>query len=362
MKKIGFFNSTKSWGGGEKWHYEAALYFMVAGYEVHFFLTENSELHQKLENYPTINLHFIKISGLSFLNPVKVSNLKNILRKFGIKILFINLSSDLKLAGRAAAKASVARIIYTRGIAVPIKNSALNRYIFSHWVTDILANSNATAATILQNNSHLFPKNKIKVIYNPLDVEEFSKRTFQPIYSRMGKEIIIGNLGRLEKEKNHFFLINLSEVLIKKGIEHKILIGGAGSMDSELKELVNAKELCSHFIFSGFLDNVKDLLMSCDIFILPSLWEGFGFVLAEASLCRKPIIAFNTSSIPELVENNESGFIINLNDTEDCANKILLLKNNPELAKEMGDKGYILVNERFEKNKIMKELEDFINP
>lgn len=361
MKTIGFFNSTKSWGGGEKWHCEAALYFSNANYIVHFFLAENSELHQKLKMHPGIHLHFVKITGRSFLNPFKIFQLKNIFKNTGVEVLLINLSHDLKIAANAATMAHVRKIIYTRGIAFPIKNSFLNRYIFSHWITDVLANSKATAKSILQYNPNLFPKEKIKVIYNPLDVMEFVNRSFKKIYDRIYQEIVIGSLGRLEKEKNQIFFISLSCALRDKGIAHKILIGGSGSLESKLKQATVNKGISENFIFCGFLSNVKDLLMSCDIFILPSLWEGFGFVLAEASLCKKPIIAFNTTSIPELVINGKTGFVIYNNAVEECINKILVLKDNQEFAHKMGEEGFNYVNNNFKKDKIMRELRRFLH-
>ncbi len=361
MKNIAFINSMDSWGGGEKWHFETAIYFMEAGNKVHFFLSKNSELHKRLGSYPDIKLHFINVTGRSFLNPVKVLKLKALFIKEQIEVVLINLSHDLKLAGLTGTKAGIHRIIYTRGVAYPIKNSALNRYVFSHWLTDILASSKATAAAILQKNPTLFPKEKIKVIYNPLDVKEFTTRPHKPIYSRRKNEIIIGSLGRLEKEKNHVFLIYLSEYLSKNQIEHTILIGGAGSLEAELKEEINKKGLSAQFVFTGFLENVKDLLMCCDIFILPSLLEGFGFVIAEASLCEKPVIAFNTSSIPELVKDESSGFIVAVNDVKQCAEKVILLKNDPERVHSMGKNGFEYVRDKFNKEKIMKELEVFVN-
>ena len=361
MKNIGFINSMDSWGGGEKWHFETAIYFMEAGNNVHFFLSENSELHKRLVSYPAIKLHFIKVSGRSFLNPFKVSKLKALFLNEKIEVILINLSHDLKLAGLAGTKAGIPRIIYTRGVAYPIKNSALNRYVFSHWLTDILASSKATAASILQKNPTLFPKGKIKVIYNPLDVEEFTNRPFKPIYSGKANEIVIGSLGRLEKEKNHVFLIHLSEYLSQNQIEHTILIGGTGGLEAELKEEISKKGLSAHFVFAGFLENVKDLLMCCDLFILPSLLEGFGFVLAEASLCKKPIIAFNTSSIPELVENERTGFIVDVNDVKQCAEKVILLKNDPGKMENMGRNGFEYVKNKFRKEKIMKQLKEFVN-
>ena len=360
MKNIAFVNSMKSWGGGEKWHLDTSVYFMQEGYNVHFFLTEHSRLHKELLSFPEIHLHFIKVSGLSFLNLLKVEKLKKIFKNLNIGVVIISLSPDLKLLGKVASEAGVPRIIYARAVAFPIKDSLLNRYIFSHWVTDILANSNATAKSILLKNQALFPKEKIKVIYNPLDIEEFTGRPYKTIYKRRNDEIIIGSLGRLEKEKNHSFLILLSEYLVQKNVNHTILIGGEGSLEVELKERILIKGLNDHFVFTGFLPNVKDLLMSCDLFMLPSLMEGFGFVMAEAYLCKKPVLAFNTSSIPELVDDGKTGFIIEVNNVEACAEKVTFLHNYPENIPLMGEKGFELVRERFDKKKIMQQMENFV--
>src|SRR5690606_10184107 len=106
-----------------------------------------------------------------------------------------------------------------------------------------------------------------------------------------------------------------------------------------------------NILFLGFVSNVKDLLMACDVFILPSLWEGFGYVLAEASLCKKPIIAFTLSSIPEVVIHNETGFLIE-NDVEECVKKVMVLNEDPSLRKKMGNAGYTYIMSNFSKNKI----------
>lgn len=358
---IGFFNSAKSWGGGEKWYYDVALYFLASNYSVQFFVTENSQLHQKLAAHEGIHIHLVKITGRSFLNPFKLFRLRRIFKNSRIDVLLINFSNDLKIAAHAASMAKVKKIIYTRGIAFPIKNTFSNRYIFSHWVTDILVNSHATAKAVLENNKYLFPNEKIKVICNPLDAGDFVNRPFAKIYERKNSEIILGCLGRLEQEKNHIFFIGLSEALNKAGIPHKILVGGIGSLEAELKQLTVSKQISENFIFCGFVSNVKDLLMSCDIFMLPSLWEGFGFVIAEAFLCRRPVIAFDTTAVPEMVHNGKTGFVIDIDSVEQCVERIIILKNNAALAATMGNAGYDFVSEHFEAKKIMNELEHFIN-
>lgn len=360
MGSIGFFNSVMSWGGGEKWHYEAALHFAEKGYKVCFYTRYNSELYKKLIRIKTINVRLVDVRGVSFLNPYKIHKLKKSFSDFQIDTLLINLPNDVKLAAHAARLAGVKRIIYRRGSAIPIKNSLLNRFTFKYWLTDILANSKATKRTILQHNANLFPKEDIKVIYNPVNVEGFVKQPFSPIYAAKDQEIVIGSLGRLEYEKNQQFLIRLSEQLQDKGVPHKIIIGGSGRLEQELKQEAHRRKVADNIIFAGFISNVKDLLLSCDIFILPSLWEGFGYVLAEASLCRKPIIAFNISSIPEVVIDGKSGFLIE-NSVYECVEKVLILKNDQDLRERMGNFGFNHIASTFDKNKIMEEVEEYIS-
>lgn len=361
MRSIGFFNSAKTWGGGEKWHFEAAIHFAQRGYSVSFFAQEGSVLEQRIADHPDISFVPFNVGNYSFLNRLKVYALKEVFQMLQIDTLLINLSSDLKLAGQAATKAGVRRIIYRRGSAIPIKNSLFNKYVFKHWVTDILANSEATKRTILQRNAHLFPEDKIKVIYNPIDIETFINTPYNPIYHKKPGELVIATLGRLEVQKNHKFLLLLSAELMARKISHKIIIAGAGRLERELKRCSSELGVSDNILFTGFIDNVKDVLMACDVFLLPSLWEGFGYVLAEASLCNKAIIAFDVSSNPELVLPDVTGFLVPKNDVVTCADKICLLKNSPELREQMGRDGMRHVINSFEKNRIMSTVEAYVN-
>lgn len=355
--KIGLFNSTKSWGGGEKWYFEMAVYLANSGYEVHFYLTEGSALHQRLNVTDKINLHFVKVGSLSLLNPFTWRRLAATFRRHALDSLFVILSSDLKVAGRAATAAGIRKIIYTRAVPIPIKNTRLNRYIFNNWVTHVLVNSEATRRSVVKINPSLIADSKIRLIYNPVNVQEFDEREYQPLYQKRTNECVIGSVGRVEHEKNHSFLIDLSAALNESGIPHKILVAGTGSLVEDLKQRASKEGLEQTIAFVGFQPNVKNVLMSCELFILPSLFEGFGFAIAEASLCKLPVIAFDTTSIPELVANNETGFVVEVNDVEAVVSKIKFFRSHPEIATSMGEKGRLHVIENFDERKVMDELE-----
>jgi glycosyltransferase involved in cell wall biosynthesis len=94
--------------------------------------------------------------------------------------------------------------------------------------------------------------------------------------------------------------------------------------------------------------------------VLTSLWEGFGYVLVEAMASRKPVVAFHISSNPEIVQHDETGYLVELRDMESMADKIRQLAGNAPLREEMGKKGRSRVEELFNLNRNQDALEKFL--
>lgn len=358
-KTICFFNSTKEWGGGEKWHHDIALQMHKDGHNIVVYTNKNSELFKRLKN-TGIKLIPLKISNLSFLNPFKIQHLKNSLNKNNITHIILNLSADLKIAGLASKKAKINHIIYRRGSAIPIKNTFLNRYFFKNIVTNIIANTEATKSTINQNNSFLFPKDKIKVIYNGIDLKKFNNQTIGKRTQIPENQIIIGNIGRLVKQKAQHYLIELGKELKLKKFDFKIIIGGKGKLEEELKNHCKREGLEKEIIFTGFVSNSKSFLTNIDVFVLTSLWEGFGYVLVEAMACKRPTIAFDISSNPEIIDNNKTGFLVKFGDISSIAEKIIYLANNPEEIIKLGQNGWKKVEKKFTFEQTYKNVIKYI--
>ncbi|MDM9632613.1 glycosyltransferase [Robiginitalea aurantiaca] len=350
---IGFFNSAEAWGGGEKWHYEVSRYLHENGIDVVVFAHRKSVLLEKLKktNVPHIG---ISLSNMSILNPYAYAKVYQLLRKFNVASIIINLSRDLKIAGKAAKMAGVKRIIYRRGSAIPIENSLLNRYYFKDILTDVLANSEATKRTVLQNNPFLFPKEKITVIYNGINVDQLPKTSVE----ENGFRLL--TLGRLEYQKNHEFLIRLAAELKQRHLNFQMIIGGEGRLRGALEKLSNELGVQDVVRFAGFIETPLEFINTADIFLLPSYWEGFGYVLAEASLCQKPIIAFNLSSNPELVIEGETGFLVPENDIDQFADRVMELYQDKEKRTAFGKNGFHHIVQNFDEQKQLRKLQDYL--
>jgi len=357
--KVCFFNSTPTWGGGEKWHYEISKSFHAKNYPIIVFTNRKSSLWEKVRdtNIPSYN---IQVSNLSFLNPFKIYRISRILRKEGVRAIVMNLSADMKLAGLAAKLAGVERIIYRRGSAIPVRNSPLNRFLFSRVLTEILANSYETKRTLLKNNPLLIDPGKIKVIYNGIKFDNFEKGQYDPVYMKQNNEIVIGNAGRLVRQKAQEYLIDLAVELKKRDKNFKILIAGEGKLRKRLKDYARSCGVTDEIIFMGFMSDMKRFMQSIDIFVLSSRWEGFGYVIVEAMVCSKPVVAFDVSSNPELIEENHNGFLIPPFNILSMADKVCELMDNKASRETMGRSGREAVLERFDYNNSLKNVEDYI--
>jgi glycosyltransferase involved in cell wall biosynthesis len=357
--KICFFNSALSWGGGEKWHFDVSSNFFLKNYNVVVVTNLDSELYKRIAK-TNIPHREIGISNLTFLNPVKLVRLSNLFRKEKIGTIIINLSSDLKAAGIAAKMAGVKNIIYRRGSAIAIRNTFLNRFLFKRVVTQVIANSEETSRTILLKNRNLISTERIHVIYNGIELDNFEKQGLTEVYSRQDGEIIIGNAGRLSEEKGQIYLLQLARILKDKGYKFIILIAGTGKLESRLLKMARHLQVEDKVKFLGFVDNIRRFNQSIDIFVLTSLYEGFGYVLVEAMAERKPIVAFDIRSSAEIIVNNDSGYLVESLNVSALAEKVEELINNKDLRMKMGEAGRKRVEKVFAFDRTLSQVENLI--
>lgn len=357
--KVFLINSTRTWGGGEKWHLETAIYLKNKGHDVTILAYAKKALYQRsmaagIRTFPVV------ISNFSFLNPFCLHSFIRLFRKEKPDIVILNFSADVKTCGIAAKQAGIRHIVYRRGSAIPIRNTFLNRLLYKNIITLIIANSEETKRTILQNNIHLFPRDKITVIYNGIDLEQLDGQTGTPLYPKGDREIVIGHAGRMVLQKGQKYLIEMAKILKQKGIDFKILIAGEGPLEKSLRQLAIAYGVENQVIFLGFIHHVKTFMDNIDIFVLPSNWEGFGYVLVEAMACRKPVVAFNISSNPEIVADHETGFLVNPMDIKAFTEKVELLGHDPDMCKTFGQAGRKRVEDFFELVNNQRKVESLL--
>jgi len=352
----------KFWGGGEKLHIDTALELRKKNRHVFILCTPNSPLWKRAfyEGIPTFP---ITVGNLSFLNPFLVCSLLIFFKKHKIDTILFSSSQDCKLGSLVAKLAGIENIVYLRGLATPIKNSMLNRIIFQSFLTHIIANSNETKNQILTKLSKYIAKDKIKTIYHGIDIKKSIVKGEQCILeeiSQKGHGVILGNASRLIDQKGLEFLIPIAKILKKKNLDFTLFIAGTGELHSKLQLSIKENNLEKDVILLGFVEDMECFMNSIDIFLFPSLSEGFGYVTVEAMIKSNPVVAFRISCNPELIENDKTGFLIEYPDIEAFAEKIELLIKDRDLRNRMGLAGKKTVHEKFALEDKVAEIATFI--
>jgi glycosyltransferase involved in cell wall biosynthesis len=158
----------------------------------------------------------------------------------------------------------------------------------------------------------LLPTNKIRVIYYGVSKEYFGKKKkFKLIDKNLNKkDFLICCIARHVKQKSLDFLILSFAEFTKKNPNSKLLLVGNGPERNNLIKIAKENKVYKKIIWIKFSENIKDLLKISNVFVLPSKYEGFGMVFLEAMLTNTPVISTNISAIPEVIENNYNGILI----------------------------------------------------
>jgi glycosyltransferase involved in cell wall biosynthesis len=99
-------------------------------------------------------------------------------------------------------------------------------------------------------------------------------------------------------------------------------------------------------------------MQAIDILLLPSLWEGFGIVLIEAMAAGRPAISTNTSSMPEIIVDGQTGYLVSPGDAETLANRAIELLQNPSWREQFGSAARRRVAELFTLERMIDQLEN----
>jgi len=155
-------------------------------------------------------------------------------------------------------------------------------------------------------------------------------------------------------------MIDLAKNLKSRGYKFKILIAGIGKLESKLKRYAETQGVTEEVIFLGFVDNIRSFNYTIDIFVLTSMYEGFGFVLVEAMANRKPVIAFDIGSTAEIIEDKKTGFLVEKGNVEKLTGMMELLIHDKKLRETMGNMGRKRVEEVFNFEKTLEKVESLL--
>jgi glycosyltransferase involved in cell wall biosynthesis len=192
-------------------------------------------------------------------------------------------------------------------------------------------------------NLGLAPEKKYIVINNGIDTDFYSPQNFPDKAEIRAKHKIkqeyfmLVSMGRLTSEKGHIYLLTAMKDIVKKYPDCLLVIIGEGEMLKELKNRADEMGLMSNVRFTGALEDPRELLSICDVYIQPSLYESQGLAVIEAMAMGKPVVATGVGGLIDVVVHAENGFVINPASPQQIIQSVEKLINNKEIAIKFGE-------------------------
>lgn len=341
-----FVNSLRTWGGAEVWFLETALALRHRGHRISVVAQPDSQLLKRCRDE---NLDTFPLAIRFDAAPWTLVQLTRYFRQEKVTAVVTNLTKDLKAAALAGRLAGVPIILGSRESDFPLKNKAYYRWYFNTLATGLLVNSLATRETALSSAPFLNP-NKVHLLYKGINLDLFQpgQRPSNPVVGFAGQLIERKGLATLMKawaqiESSHTAILHLA---------------GQGPLMPELQAWRQTLQDPERVEILGSIDHMASFHQGLSMLAMPSLSEGFGLVAAEALACAVPVIATNTSSLPEIVTHQETGVLIPVNNSRALAQAIMNLLENQDQARDMGLAGRAFVQKNFDRENTLHQLEN----
>lgn len=175
---------------------------------------------------------------------------------------------------------------------------------------------------------------EIEVIHNFVDIKRFSKKpidAFRKVIAPNGERIIL-HASNFRKIKRITDVIHIY-ANIRKEIPAKLLLVGDGPERPMAEELSRELEICDDVRFVGKQQDMEEIYVIADLFLLPSEYESFGLAALEAMAGGAPVVSSNAGGLPEIIIPGKNGFMSNVGDVEGMSKQaISILKDDNTLA------------------------------
>ena len=309
--------------------------------------------------------HSIGLSDLK--NAIK---LRKLIKKYAPDIVYSHSSKAGAITRMANIGIKNKSVYNPHGWAFNIRCSKIrqNTYValeklMALFCDKIICISNAEKNSAL--NKKICKENKTQVILNGIDFEKYDMKKHNYVSLTRHQlaipenAFIVGMVGRLENQKAPDIFMKTARIIKDLIPQSFFILVGNGNQEEKVLQYAKEYLLNDSLLITGWVNNPDSYIDLFDVAMLLSRWEGFGLVLAEYMMMRKPIVATNVDAIPEIINDHKNGLLVQVDDYESAAKSVVDLYNNPELKMKLVEQGYHDVYKRFDVKRVADEHNDF---
>lgn len=181
------------------------------------------------------------------------------------------------------------------------------------------------------------PKEQVCVIHNAVKPFDGKIVPVEMLYKEHAKgNVLIGNIGRLSKQKGMTYFIEAAEITTRTHPEARFIIVGDGEEREQLHAQIEKKKLQNKILFLGYRNDIQNVMSQLDFVVLSSLWEGLPLTPIEAYSVGKTVIGTAVDGTPEIIRDGVDGYLVEPRNPMQLAEKTNELIENPEMRENMG--------------------------
>jgi glycosyltransferase involved in cell wall biosynthesis len=324
-------------------------------------LSEKGPVGERIENrgFPVVALQRMKSHRF---DPWIIRDLYRLIKDQRADVVHTHLYDGNKYGRLAAGLARVPALISHYHNVYPRRRT---KYHLINWILSflndrIVAVSQAVKESVVAYDR--IPPRKIQVIYNGIDLSsfkgDFKDSDLRQKFGVKPEDFLIGVVARLEEQKGHIYLFRALRRLMPDFPQIKVLVVGDGTLRPVLEAQVMEMGLSEQVLFAGTRKDILEILATLDLFILPSLWEGFSIALLEAMAMGRPVIATSVGGASEAIRSGHDGLLVPPGEESSLVTAVREALLDPRRYEEMGRRGKETVGRQFTVAQHLTRLQD----
>jgi glycosyltransferase involved in cell wall biosynthesis len=217
----------------------------------------------------------------------------------------------------------------------------VHAYLIRHGARTVIAISEFVKA---YNVSDLgLDPGKVQVVHNCTETRRFDAACdVASVRRELGvqpHQELVSLIGGISRQKGAHHFVELADLIVKTQADTRFLVAGQGDFEDEMKERVRGRGLAHHFVFAGWRPDVPQLMHATDVLVMAAYQEGFGRVVTEAMAASKPVVAFASGGVSEIIVHGQTGYLVPYGDVESMAAYVLELIQDKARATTLGRYG-----------------------
>ena len=351
-------SSARTFGGGERHVADLSRGLAERGHDLFVALRPTNEWQHRLSFLPPENIVHVSIrNSFGVISSLRIADF---VRENKIEIVHAHVARDYIPVSVACLAAKPAKFVLTRHVLFPLK--PFNRFALQN-----ISKAIGVSAPVGEGLRRVFPRDKVAVINNGLDVNSIAdddrqkmRREFRDFHAIPHDVPLVGTLGELKEMKGQRDFVLAAGELIKEFPDaHFVIVGKDNSGDRgfrrELRRLAGVLRMEDRFLWLDWIDDTDSFFSAIDIFVSPSHSESFGLAMLEAMAHGRPVVATETEGARELF--GKKAELVKIGDPVALAHQIGDFLSDETACTNCGEQNRKTAGEKFSLKRMIDETE-----